>query len=105
MTLAIPLRTRLLALRADILAQLAKADTLEASWLVTIAGIAAALAIEAEPTAAEIADRAVVADDGAAIRLALYTADHQAVAVELPPTRAVALADDLLAAALPRLRF
>jgi hypothetical protein len=99
------LRTRLLALRADLLDRLSEAETLEPSWLGTLAGIAAALAaVDAEPAAVEIADRAVVADDGASLRLALYTADHQAVAVELLPGRAVALAAELLAAALPRLR-
>jgi hypothetical protein len=37
------LRTRLLALRSDLIDQLAEADTLEPSWLGTLAGIAAAL--------------------------------------------------------------
>jgi len=56
------LRTRLLALRADLLDRLSEAETLEPSWLGTLAGIAAALAaVDAEPAAVEIADRAVVA--------------------------------------------
>ena len=48
------------------------------------------------------AARAVVSDDGAAIWLTSYTADGAAVPAELSPLRALALADELLRAAIPK---
>jgi hypothetical protein len=101
-----PLRDRLLAFRADILRRLDEADLLEPGWLNSLAGVAAALdGLDALGLAeVEIAERAVVADDGASLRLALYTGDRKAVAVELSPVHAVTLATRLIEAALPRLR-
>jgi hypothetical protein len=50
------------------------------------------------------AERAVVADDGQAIRLMLYGGANTAAAVRLAPLRAVAIAGELIAAALPKMR-
>jgi hypothetical protein len=58
--------------------------------------------LDEEPTEWEPADRAVVSDDGQAIRAALYREDGKAASVELSPAAAVALAGKLLVAALPR---
>jgi len=46
--------------------------------------------------------RAVLSDDGSTIRLTAYGDDGAAVAVTLAPVRAVALAGDLIRAALPK---
>jgi hypothetical protein len=57
------------------------------------------------PGEASPATRAVVSDDGREITLTLYgEAGIPAVAVVLGPARAVALAGELIASALPRLR-
>jgi hypothetical protein len=49
------------------------------------------------------ADRAVLADDGTTITLALYTGAGAVGSVSLSPRRTVALAAELIAAALRRL--
>jgi hypothetical protein len=49
------------------------------------------------------AARAVVSDDGSTIWLTAYTATGDAVPVVLMPARAVALAGELIAAAVPKL--
>ena len=51
----------------------------------------------------EPAARAVVSDDGSTIWLTAYTAAGQAVPVALHPVRAVALAGELIEAAVPKL--
>src|SRR5947207_12017259 len=51
----------------------------------------------------EPAARAVVSDDGSTIWLTAYTAAGEAVPVAIEPVRAVALADELIRAALPKL--
>jgi hypothetical protein len=47
--------------------------------------------------------RAVVSDDGSTIRLTLYTEQGNGMAVVLAPVRAVALAGELIRAAIPKL--
>jgi hypothetical protein len=49
------------------------------------------------------AARAVVSDDGSTIWLTAYTATGQALRVALNPVRAVALAGELIEAAVPKL--
>src|SRR5437763_6510439 len=51
----------------------------------------------------EPAARAVVSDDGSTIWLTAYTAVGEAVPVALQPVRAVALAGELIEAAVPKL--
>ena len=69
-----------------------------------IAAINAVLAVLDEvPIDAKPAGRAVVSDDGKTIRLALYAKTGAVAAVELDPTRAIALAGKLIDAALPKL--
>src|SRR5438046_8151593 len=51
----------------------------------------------------EPAARAVVSDDGSTIWLTAYTATGEAVPVGLQPARAVALAGELIEAAVPKL--
>src|SRR5438045_9559867 len=51
----------------------------------------------------EPAARAVVSDDGSTIWLTAYTATGEAVPVALQPARAVALAGELIEAAVPKL--
>jgi hypothetical protein len=55
------------------------------------------------PVEAETAARAVVGDDGREIRLTLYAKTGAVPATVLDPVRAVALAQRLIGAALPRL--
>jgi hypothetical protein len=75
-------------------------------WCERVAGITAALdALSCMPIDAEPAARAVVSDDGEAIRLTLYGEGGSVAAVELDLVRAVALAGRLLKAAAPRLRW
>ena len=52
---------------------------------------------------ADPAARAVVSDDGSTIWLTAYTAAGEAVPVALQPARAVALAGELIEAAVPKL--
>jgi hypothetical protein len=102
-------RARLLALRADLLRQLAEVDNLDGGQLALLGHVGAALAaIDAEP--GERAEhgvpmsRAVVTDGpGLPITLTLYGEDGKAAAVELQPIPAVMLANRLLSAALPKL--
>jgi hypothetical protein len=91
----------LVELRAGLLADMDR--QIEAGPLALLTGISAALAaIDSEDLPAEPVTRAVVSDDGQ-IRLTLYRDDGEAVAVVLAPVRAVALAGELIAAALPKL--
>ncbi len=53
---------------------------------------------------AGLGERAVIGDDGREIRLMLYSQSSAIGAVTLAPCRAIALAGDLIAAALPKLR-
>ncbi len=93
-------------MRAELIERMA-CDKIEAGTFALLAGINAA--IEACEAAAGLpADtvetgRAVLADDGAAITLTLYCEAEVVAAVILPPRRAVDLAGELIAAALPRL--
>ena len=97
------LRDRLLGMRAVLLAGLEK--QIDAGHLALLAGInAALLAADAQAVAAEDAARAIVADDGSAIRLVLYREDEAVAAVTVNPVRAIALAGDLIAAAAPKLK-
>jgi hypothetical protein len=94
-------RERLIDMRKALLADMDR--QIEAGSLVLLAGIGAALAaIDGEAGAAERAGRAVVSDDGQ-IRPAVYRDDGEPVAVMIAPVRAVALAGELVAAALPKL--
>ena len=52
---------------------------------------------------AEPAARAVVSDDGSTIWLTVYSESGEAVPVALAPVRAVAIAGDLIRAAVPKL--
>jgi hypothetical protein len=78
---------------------------IEGGDLALVAAIAGALAaIEAcKPSDVELAARAVVSDDGCEIRLTLYNENGAAFAAPIAPGRAVALAGELIAAALPKL--
>jgi len=60
--------------------------------------------LDAMPADAAPAARAIVSADGREIRLTLYTEAGPAAVVALDPVRAVALAGELIAAALPKLR-
>jgi hypothetical protein len=64
---------------------------------------AALAAVDSAPVEAVAAARAVVADDGEAIRLTFYAADGGACGLELDPAHAVRLAGRLLEAASARL--
>jgi hypothetical protein len=55
------------------------------------------------PVEAEASARAVVSEDGREIRLTLYAEAGAAAAIVLDPVLAVALAQRLIAAAMPRL--
>jgi len=92
-------RERLLRMRDEELARMMRRGQLP-----RIAAFEAALAaLDEAPTEWEPASRAVVSDDGQAIRLTLYREDGKAASVELSPAAAVALAGRLIEAALPRL--
>jgi hypothetical protein len=100
-----PLRDRLLEMRADLLRQLDEAERVEPAWLMLLAGIAAGLAaVDALPVCTDPAERAVVSDDGTALRLVVYRGAEAISQVALDPTRAVRLAGELIAAASVRLR-
>src|SRR5215471_8044875 len=47
--------------------------------------------------------RAVVSDDGSTISLTTYTEDSAAMPVALSPVRAIAIAEELIRAALPKI--
>jgi hypothetical protein len=102
-----PLRDRLLALRVDVLRQLAESEAIDGGLLALLGNVGAAItaidaaspvAADAEPNA-----RAVVSDDGTEIRLTLYAENGAVFAVPIAPGRAVALAGELIAAARPKL--
>jgi hypothetical protein len=82
-------------------------DGIAGGTLALLAGVNAAIdAFEATAEApADIVGtgHAVLSDEGGEIRLTVYR-EAAAVAAVLPPRRAVALAGELIAAALPRLR-
>jgi hypothetical protein len=110
----VALRDRLRCLRADLRRRLAESETIEPAWLAILAdtetvlaaitGALAAIATEAcQPPESEPAARAVVSDDGTEIRLTLYAENGAAFAAPIAPGRAVALAGELIAAALPKL--
>ena len=95
-------RQRLVELRAGLLADMDR--QIEAGPLALLTGISAALAaIDSEDLPAEPVTRAVVSDDDGQIRLTLYLDDGEAMAVVLAPVRAVALAGELIQAAVLRL--
>jgi hypothetical protein len=95
-------RSRLLALRADVLRQFDEADALDGGLLRRLLADAnAAIAtIDAQPSEGEPAARAVVSDDGIEIRLISYTQTGAAAMVVLDPRWAIALAGQLITAAL-----
>jgi hypothetical protein len=97
-----PLRDRLLSLRNDTLRQLDGADVLDGGLLRLLGDANAALAaLDRHPPAdTEPAARAVVSDDGIEIGLISYTQAGAAAMVVLDPRRAIALAGQLIAAAL-----
>ena len=100
-------RQQLVAMRGRLLDDLgSRIDGGNLSLLTAIGGALAAIDAESgEPADAEPMARAIVTDaPGLPIGLALYAADGKAAAVELLPLRALALANQLLAAALARLR-
>jgi hypothetical protein len=69
-----------------------------------IAAIDVAIAaLDEVPADAEPASRAVVSDDGKVIRLILYAETGIVAFVEVDPIRAIAVAAELIGAALPRL--
>lgn len=100
------LRRRLVVMRAELVESMAR-DQIDAGTLALLAGVAAAIdATEAAgdaPASAITALRAVLADDDKAITLTLYGEAGDVAAVTVAPQRAVALAGELIAAALPRL--
>ena len=94
------LRDRLLALRDDVLRQLAKADHLDSGLLALLGNVGAALAaLDAAPEDVEPAERAVVVDDGNSIALVVYRGAAAVASVTLSPQRAVGIAVDLGSAA------
>ncbi len=101
------LRAHLIAMRAEPVNWLVR-DGIEGGTLALWAGINAAIeateaAVEA-PAVMVAAVRAVVSNDGRLIRLTVYREARAVAAVTLAPRRAVALAGELIAAALPKLR-
>jgi hypothetical protein len=96
-------RQRLIEMRTGLLAAMDR--QIEAGQLARLAGINAALvALNIEGCSnGEPAARAVVSDDGSEIRLTLYAENGAAFAAPIAPGRAVALAGELIAAALPKL--
>ena len=84
-------RQRLLDMRAGLLADLDR--QIEPRQLALLGGVTAALAaLKTETVAAELGTRAIVSDDGSTIWL-----------TALAPVRAVALAGELIEAAVPKL--
>jgi hypothetical protein len=99
-----PLRERLTELRNDMVGRMLRRGAVEPGHLPLIAGVNAPLdAFDKMPIEAETAARAVVGDDGREIRLTLYAEAGAVAAVVLDPALAIALAQRLIAAALPRL--
>jgi hypothetical protein len=101
----VALRSRLLTLRSDVLQQLAEADQIQPGHLRLFADTVAALAaIDAEDVPLDVAqaERVVLVGGSAEIWLVAYTASKQVSAVELSPQRAIAIAGQMIAAALRR---
>ncbi len=100
------LRARLVAMRAKLVERLA-CDKIEGGTLALLAGINAAieacLAAVKPPADMLETGRAVLADDGAAITLTLYSGAKAVATITLDPVRAVRLAAKLIALALPKL--
>jgi hypothetical protein len=98
------LRARLIAFRSDVLRQLAEADQIQPGHLRlfadTVAALAALDALDTVPLDVAQAERVVLVDGGAGIWLVAYTASKQVSAVELSPQRAIAIAGQMIAAAL-----
>jgi hypothetical protein len=96
------IRQQLIELRNDTLRQLEALDHLDGGLLRLLGDANAALAaIDRQPPVdTEPAARAVVSDDGIEIRLISYTQAGAAAMVVLDPRRAIALAGQLIAAAL-----
>lgn len=91
---------QLIALRNRAIVSLARGDALDPGMVSLIGSVAAALgAIDQIPVAADRMERAVVADDGTAIRLRLFRADGTAAEVELDAAHAIGLAGRLAEAA------
>jgi hypothetical protein len=98
------LREQLIELRDEALGRMARRCAAEPGHLPPIAGINAALdALASMPIEVKAAVRAVVGGDGRKIRLTLYREEGAAATTVLDPIRAITLAQQLIAAALPRL--
>jgi hypothetical protein len=92
-------RERLFAMRGEEIARILRQSPSPA--LAVITELLAAL--DELPAEAQPASRAVVSDGGQEIRLTLYGETGAVAAAPLDPVRAVALADELIRAALQRL--
>jgi hypothetical protein len=98
------LRARLVATHAELIEWMVR-DGIEGGTLALLAGIGATLkALAAIPADIAPAARAIVSDGGGKIWLTLYGEAGAIATVTLASCRAVALAGELIAAALPRLR-
>jgi hypothetical protein len=99
----VALRARLIALRDDVLRQLAEADHLD-GWLLAVLECRGRARCTRRHARVEAADRAIVTDvSGEPIALVLYREDGRIATVELSSIRAVALAARLIGAAQRRL--
>ena len=97
------LRSRLCSMRSEIVEKLSQ--QFDGGFLALVASVQGAIAaVDAVPEDVAVAARAVVADDGTAIKLMFYAEDGAACGLELDPAHAVALAGRLIAAASVRLR-
>jgi hypothetical protein len=90
-------------LRDEALGRMLRRGAVEPGHLPLIAGINAALVALVSIPIEDEAACAVVSDDGREIRLTLYAKTGAVAATVLDPVRAVALAQRLIGAALPRL--
>jgi hypothetical protein len=97
------LRSRLCSMRSEIVEKLSQ--QFDGGFLALLGSVQSAIgAVDAVPEdEVEPAARAVVADDGTAIKLMFYSADGAACGLELDPAHAVSLAGRLLEAASARL--
>jgi hypothetical protein len=100
------LHGRLTTMRAELVERLAR-DGIEGGTLTLLPGVNAAIeacgAATADHHDLARADRVILADDGSTITLALYTAAGAIGSASLSPRRTVALAGELITAALQRL--
>src|SRR5690242_12173618 len=95
-----PLRARQHELRAGALSQLAEAGAIDTGLLRLVADAGAALAALDAASGAEVpavvksepGDRCIVADDGAAITLTVYSADRRAACATVSATAAICIA-------------